>query len=322
VILRGAPGRAAAQPEEFTTRQAIAPYAPMAADAITVAAVGNGAGSGTDDTRVSDMIVARQPALFLYLGDVYNKGTPQEFADHYAPTYGRLRDVTNPVVGNHEYYTPEAAGYFSYWDNIPSYYSYDSGGWHFVALNTAASSDDLQPGSAQYEWLATDLAANTLPCTLVYAYHPRFSTGTQGHNEALAPLWSLLARQGVDVALAAHDHAYQRWQPLDGSGHAQTGGVTQFVVGTGGEGLRDLAGDPRIAAQHASHGALFLDLAADGLSYRFLNTAGRALDSGTVTCKGAATPSPASKRTPAAPVGTPDTRTLARAEEGSALAFR
>ena len=39
-------------------------------------------------------------------------GTPDEFARCYEPTWGRHRARTRPAVGNHEYGTPGAAGYF------------------------------------------------------------------------------------------------------------------------------------------------------------------------------------------------------------------
>ena len=49
------------------------------------------------------------------LGDsVYNSGAPDEFAECYEPTWGRFKDRTRPAVGNHEYLTPGAAGYFDY----------------------------------------------------------------------------------------------------------------------------------------------------------------------------------------------------------------
>jgi hypothetical protein len=292
-VFRGSPSRAQQQ-AEYATRAAVAPYAPMAEDAITVAAVGDGAGANSNDTWVADMIAARQPDLFLYLGDVYEHGSAQDFAAYYGPTYGRLRNVTNPVPGNHEYHTADAASYFSYWENIPSYYSYDSSGWHFVALNSALPAEQLAPGSAQYEWLKADLAASESPCTLVHYHHPRYSIGGNGDNDQMAHVWALLAQAGVDVVLAGNDKGYQRWNPLDANGAQAADGVTAFVVGTGGHGLRDLPGsDARVAAQRESYGALFLDLAPDGLAYRFLDTAGQALDAGTVTCSGAAAPEPA-----------------------------
>jgi acid phosphatase type 7 len=49
------------------------------------------------------------------LGDaVYNHGTAAQFANCYGPTWGRFKGRTRPAVGNHEYRTPGAAGYFRY----------------------------------------------------------------------------------------------------------------------------------------------------------------------------------------------------------------
>ena len=42
----------------------------------------------------------------------YENGTPDEFARCYEPTWGRHKARTRPAVGNHEYGTPGAAGYF------------------------------------------------------------------------------------------------------------------------------------------------------------------------------------------------------------------
>jgi hypothetical protein len=50
--------------------------------------------------------------------------------------------------GNHEYKTPEAAGYFDYFDGVGAltgpagdrdegYYSYDVRTWHLIALNAS-----------------------------------------------------------------------------------------------------------------------------------------------------------------------------------------
>ena len=49
------------------------------------------------------------------LGDsAYQNGTPDEFARCYEPTWGRHKGRSRPAVGNHEYGTPGAAGYFAY----------------------------------------------------------------------------------------------------------------------------------------------------------------------------------------------------------------
>ena len=49
------------------------------------------------------------------LGDnAYESGAPSEFSECYDPSWGRHKARTRPSVGNHEYYTPEAYGYFDY----------------------------------------------------------------------------------------------------------------------------------------------------------------------------------------------------------------
>ena len=49
------------------------------------------------------------------LGDnVYPDGTTTQFTDCYQPTWGRHKARTRPSPGNHEYHTPDAAGYFEY----------------------------------------------------------------------------------------------------------------------------------------------------------------------------------------------------------------
>ena len=47
-----------------------------------------------------------------------------------------------------------------------------------------------------------------------------------------AAIWSLLASKGVDLVVNGHDHTYQRWVPLDG-----TGAPVLRVVGVGGAGV-------------------------------------------------------------------------------------
>ena len=37
------------------------------------------------------------------------------------------------------------AGYFDYWNNIPNYYSFNAGGWHFISLNSNYSKIGVRP---------------------------------------------------------------------------------------------------------------------------------------------------------------------------------
>lgn len=53
-------------------------------------------------------------SVFVAGDSVYDFGTALEFANCYNPSWGQLKDKTKPAVGNHEYLTTGASGYFNY----------------------------------------------------------------------------------------------------------------------------------------------------------------------------------------------------------------
>ncbi len=106
---------------------------------------------GNHNDEATAKLLDTLPGTVFVLGDnVYIDGTYREFADCYDPTWGRHKDRTKPVPGNHEYFTPGAAGYFQYFNNIPAYYAYDLGSWRIYALN---SEIDVSSTGAQLKWL-------------------------------------------------------------------------------------------------------------------------------------------------------------------------
>src|SRR4029079_11264069 len=105
------------------------------------------------------------------------------------------------VVGNHEYRTPGAAGYFDYFNGPgvfdgpagardKGYYSYDLGAWHVVTLNSQCSHPaadnpyrrDCDAGSPQEQWLRADLAAHPNPSTLAGSHPPRVRLRLRGRT--------------------------------------------------------------------------------------------------------------------------------------------
>jgi hypothetical protein len=284
---------------------------------LVLAAVGDGASGEANAAKVTSMIASWNPNLFLYLGDVYEKGSPTEFLNWYGGStqfYGQFRSITDPTIGNHEYTNKQAPGYFNYWDNIPNYYSFDSGGWHFISLNANPQFNQTAPGTAQYQWLVQDLAANHAACTLAYWHEPLFNIGQEPAATNVQAIWSLLAQSGVDIVLNGHDHDYQRWLPLDGSGLPATPGMTEFVVGTGGHGVQTFVqSDARVAQAFDSNtspapfGALRLSLSASSAAFAFINTSGTVLDAGTIPCQnaGGVTPIPTATATAIPPTHTP-----------------
>ena len=204
-------------------------------------------GNGTPNTcrmgATAEIIVARRPTAVLTLGDnQYEDGALAKYQVSYEGSWGRFKAITHPSVGNHEYGTRGAAGYFAYFgaaagDPAKGYYSFDLGAWHLIALNSNCRFvGGCGPGSPQERWLREDLAANgRRACVLGFWHHPRFSSGPHGSDESMDGLFRALYDAGADVALSGHDHDYERFAPLNGDGQPDpTRGVRQFVAGTGG----------------------------------------------------------------------------------------
>ncbi len=258
--------------------------------------VGLGEETGCKQRATSDLIGQLHPSAVLPLGDnQYQHGTYQGFLASYAPTWGRYRSISHPVIGNHEYDTPHAAGYFSYFgraagDPRKAYYSFDLARWHVVVLNNAGCTyiGGCGKGSPQERWLRQDLAAHRSRCTLAAWHEPRFSSGQHGSNPAFQTLWEDLFAGGVDVVLAGHDHDYERFQPLDAAGRPAPDGIRSFVVGTGGVGLRRLppaAATGTVVRQDTTFGVLALQLRPTDYDWNFVPVGGTFGDSGHGTCR-------------------------------------
>ncbi|MCW2759829.1 MAG: Alkaline phosphatase [Marmoricola sp.] len=256
--------------------------------------VGAGDETGCLQKATSDLIATLRPDAVIPLGDTqYQHGTYHNYLTSYAPTWGRFLDITHPVIGNHEYLAPRAAGYFAYFgraagDPRKAYYSFDLGRWHIVVLNTACQRiGGCAAGSPQQRWLVGDLATHRTRCTLAAWHEPRWSSGQHGSEPALQTLWKDLHAGGVDVVVGGYDHDYERFHPLDAEGNRDSRGVRSFVVGTGGVGLRGFFGTiarGSAVRQDTTFGVLHLTLRPDGYDWRFVPVGDRFHDSGNGTC--------------------------------------
>ncbi len=143
----------------------------------------------------------------------------------------------------------------------------------------------------QIDWLSADLAAHPAACAAVAMHHPRWSSGAHGPQLFLQPLWDTVVDSGVAVALSSHDHDYERFARLDGTGHPATGsgaaaGTRQFVIGTGGQSFYDTR-EQRTGSeflQNDHFGVLDLTLRDGGYDWSYVDTALEVLDTGTDTC--------------------------------------
>lgn len=230
------------------------------------------------------------PGTVFVAGDnAYMNGSASDYRNCYHPTWGRHRNRTKPVPGNHEYQTPGAAGYFDYFGANAGpaglgYYTYTLGSWLVLAVN---SEIPLGVGSSQLQWVRDQLATNPRRCTVVYWHRPLFSSGRNGPNPDMLELWRVLYSMDVDIVLNGHDHLYERFAPQTPAGQPDpVKGIRQFTVGTGGappyETMRTAANSEITASVW---GVASFTLEDDGYSWAFIPVEGEAFrDSGAGVC--------------------------------------
>lgn len=249
----------------------------------TLVAAGDIASCRSRGDEATAALVARIPGTVAILGDaVYERGTAAEFRDCYS--WRRFRGRTRAALGNHEYSSANALPAKAYFGLPESgYYSYELGSWHVVVLNSnCRPAGGCGQGSPQQRWLEADLVASDSPCTLAYWHHPRFSSGLHGSDATMAALWRTFARGGGDVALAGHEHHYERFAPIDG--------IRSFVVGTGGRShypvLRRLQRPRSLVVDDETYGVLRLTLRVGDYNWRFFPVGGsRFRDAGSGRCR-------------------------------------
>jgi acid phosphatase type 7 len=263
-----------------------------------VVAAGDVASCSSSGDEATAKLLADIDGTIITLGDnAYPDGSAEDFRKCYDPTWGRFKNRTLPVPGNHEYMTEGAEGYFGYFgdaagDPPKGYYSYDLGSWHIVALNSNRCLGNVGCYfiSPQVRWLRSDLAANEYKdCTLAYMHHPLFTSGEYrlGVPE-VKPMWEALYEAGADVILSAHDHNYQRFAPQDPDGRADPErGIRQFVVGTGGKSHYQIKTALSTSEVHTddTYGVLKLTLRPESYDWRFIPVGGEEfIDSGRGRC--------------------------------------
>jgi Calcineurin-like phosphoesterase len=278
----------------LTASVLVGPAPVAAADPVLVGA-GDISDCGTAKDEETATLLDSLPGTVVTFGDnAYLEGSAAQFQDCYDPTWGRHKARTQPAVGNHEYGTPNASGYFDYFGTAAGpagegWYSYDLGRWHIVVLNSNCGRVGCGPDSTQVTWLRADLATHAEDHVIAYWHHPRFSSGVHGDSTAVRPFWDALYAAGADIVLNGHDHDYERFAPQDPSGSADAAhGIREFVVGTGGR-------DPRARHFNAANsevsssprGVIELTLHANSYDWRFVPIAGETFtDSGTGTPHG------------------------------------
>jgi len=259
--------------------------------------------------------------------NTYPGGSTADYANCYAPTWGRQLYRTYATIGNHDYGLGNANGTWDYFGSAAGprgtgYYSFDMGSWHVVVLNSNYSFVPTAAGSAQELWLKSDLAGASGKCILAVWHHPRFYSSTTSPLSAgssTLPFWNDLYAAHADVIVNGHMHDYERFAQTDPSGNLDpTNGIREIIVGTGGGGFdapNTVLWPNSQVRISGVFGVLKLTLSSTAYSWQFVPVAGQtATDSGTTACHNAGTP-PANHPPTAAPGGPYS------GSEGAAVAF-
>ena len=271
-----------------------------------LAAAGDIADCASPNDEATAALLGTMPgATVAALGDnAYPHGSTQDYTNCYDPSWGAYKGPqeapqTRPAVGNHEYETAGASGYFNYFgtaagDRSKGYYSYELGSWHVVVLNSNCTQlkklagDGCTATSPQVQWLQADLAAHPNACTLAYWHAPRFSSNQT--STPFGPFWNALYKAKAEVVLNGHIHNYERFAEQTPGGVSKPGrGIREFVVGTGGAALKAFNTIRANSEVHDAntYGVLKLTLHASSYDWEFVPVAGQSFpvpESGTTKC--------------------------------------
>jgi hypothetical protein len=246
--------------------------------------------------EVAALADSLRPDAVVMPGDIqYEAGRFEHFQQSFHLSWGQLGAPLRPVPGNHEYRTPGAEGYYDYFEwqsgwRPPEWYAYDVGPWRLIALNSNCEEGrvDCSAGSEQERWLRANLENEPHRCTLAYWHHPRYSSGFHGSDGRTQRMWRILDEADAELAVAGHDHHYERFAPQDANGQRDDLGMRQLVVGTGGS-HPSVVRHPRAPhseySQKRDFGVLLLRLYEDAYSWRFVRIPdGKVLDFGNGSC--------------------------------------
>lgn len=207
---------------------------------------------------VDNGMADNRQTFVLHTGDFVHRGLDDYYWDndyfayrHYVSTNEFLASFPiMPAIGNHEFKDSDgtvdmdAWVFRQLWPNplypTPAkgstqsyYYSFDYGPVHISIIDPYSIS--YAPGSAQYEWLQSDLENTAKQWKIVVCHHPFYDAGSGspkgdvGNYADTRTLQSdiqpLLEKNNVQLVIQGHRHYYS---------HSIVNGINYLVLGDGG----------------------------------------------------------------------------------------
>ena len=146
--------------------------------------------------------------------------------------------------GNHEFAGVVFRKYYPYPYISDFYWSFDYGPAHIIVLDQFVN---YAPGSPQYQWLVSDLAATSKPWKIIALHMPGWSADNVHENdpEVQDYIQPLCLQYGVDFVISGHNHYYAR-ADISGVQHLTTGGASDYFS-------EPVGGDYIVSAEGALH---------------------------------------------------------------------
>ena len=218
-------------------------------------------------------------SMVLHAGDWVNGDTEAYWTDEwYNYSWTNIVNATASMpfmgaIGNHE--GSGTCPVFDKYRPFPfvaapaEYYSFDYGPVHVAVVDQYTS---YTSGSAQYNWLHTDLANSTKPWKIIVLHQPGWSCNGGHANDTTvqSTIQPLCVDHGVSIVLGGHNHYYSR---------AVVNGVHHLTHGGGGAPLyTPLSGQPNIVTYTQSLAVSKVVISGNTLTCTTVNSSGSVID--------------------------------------------
>jgi hypothetical protein len=231
-----------------------------------------------------DQLIQSDPSyqtFNLVCGDLVSNGDSDSTwtSEMFSPSFTNIRtELANlpylPVMGNHEGSGSLFLRYFPQPYVAAGYWSFDYGPVHVVLMDQYVS---YGSGSAEYNWVKSDLAATTKKWKVVMIHEPGWSAnGGHPDNTTIQNVYEPLFEQyQVALVLAGHNHYYAR---------AMVNGIPELTVGTGGAPLyTPQSGQANVVVTYKGNGYAKFSINGSTLTGWFIASNGSTVDTFSVT---------------------------------------
>jgi len=229
--------------EEYAFKTAVQRDTPFS---FAVTSETGGYGDDEINRKLFQQIQRYRPEFLLVVGDAVWNGLNYEDWERYFFGPGKDLFSNTPFYlcpGNHEQNAPWYYRFVAY-PEPKSYYAFDYGNTHFVALDSTSLAEyskagipirsaGLNPDSPQHRFLVDELSASEATWKIVFFHYPPYVSGDFQVAE-MRELCPIFERYGVDLVFSSHTIVYERSHPLRDNKIDLEAGTIYIVAGGAG----------------------------------------------------------------------------------------